>query len=89
MRRGTEHDDIGAKLRGLRLDVWNAIRRAAEYGQTCEEIEHRLGRLHQSVGPRIRELLDRRMIAISRQTRRTHSGYKARVYVLPTYATRY
>jgi hypothetical protein len=38
--------------------VWSYIARRPVSGATRKEIEYTLGMLHQSVGPRVRELLD-------------------------------
>jgi hypothetical protein len=80
-----EHDEEKT-LSGLRLDVWTVIRRSAEWGRTCDEIERMLVRSHQSVSPRIWELIHQQVIVFSGKYRKTVSGCRARVYVLPKYA---
>lgn len=79
-------EDTEARLTGLRLDVWNVIRRSAEYGRTCDEIEKILEQPHQSVSPRILELVQLHAIVASKAKRKTERGVSARVYVLSKYA---
>ena len=49
-------------------------------GLTCEEVEVQLNMKHQTVSPRIRELVQSGFLEITKQRRPTSSGRSARVY---------
>lgn len=49
--------------------IYAYIKRRPTNGATRKEVESKLGMLHQSVGPRVRELIDARLIREVRQWR--------------------
>lgn len=66
--------------------VLTAIQAAGIYGRTCDELEGILGGRHQTVSPRVNELMKAKKI-ISGGRRMTRSGRKATIWVTPENAT--
>jgi predicted Rossmann fold nucleotide-binding protein DprA/Smf involved in DNA uptake len=63
----------------IRADVLAYIREGAA---TCDEVEVGLGLSHQTIGPRIRELVLMGKVRDSGSRRPTRSGRSARVFVV-------
>ena len=55
-------------------------------GATCDEVEAALGLKHQTCSARIRELRDKGLLVDSGYQRKTRSGRKAAVMVVPAFA---
>lgn len=66
----------------LRDLVFGAIKRRGERGATCDELEVELGEPHQTISPRVHELMWRGRIESSGQ-RPTRFGREASVWVVP------
>ena len=82
--QGTSTDafaGIQDKIGFLRGECYRQIKRAGKVGMTCDEVEVETNMLHQTAGPRIKELRDRGLIEDSGKKRPTRSGAKAIVWV--------
>lgn len=82
--QGTSTDafaSIQDKLGFLRGEVFKHIKLAGKAGMTCDEVEVESNMLHQTVGPRIKELRDRGLIEDSGKKRPTRSERPAIVWV--------
>ena len=61
----------------LDRDIVRALEAAGVYGATCEQIEERIGRSHQSVSGNLRHLVERGIIEDSGRKGVTRSGRAA------------
>ncbi len=64
----------------LRARVLELVQKAGPTGYTCEELENRLKLSHQTVSPRVTDLLKQGLIAYGENKRKTRTGRPARVY---------
>ena len=60
---------MSKRVRSQKEQIYNFIRRRPKSGATRKEIESRLGLLHQTVGPRVRELVLEGAVVEAYQTR--------------------
>ena len=74
-------DSILPDIESMRMKIFKEI--AFEpAGWTCDELEVHMGMRHQTVSPRLLELVEAGRIEDSGERRPTRSGRGARVYVL-------
>lgn len=66
----------------VQTTVLNAVRAAAAWGRTCDELEINLKLSHQTASARVHELMKAGLI-IAKDRRMTRSGRKATVWVTP------
>lgn len=74
-------DESEDRIGWLRATIADFFRNQHERGATCDEVEARLGLIHQTASPRVNELAARGIIVRTARVRLTRHERRASVYV--------